>query len=199
MSVVLPVTIDAGGRRLSVRGAGPMTGLAGNRHVRLRQREVRQVMREAGLAQFVDVSITAQMFGMAATALSGSGLGHPPVIAGFRADIGGRVLVAVEAQYGLPVPVGAVMATAAIGLDLRVRLTDGPRHDELLDVCRAASRSERRCEQGKQQRLRQGPLRKHEVGSDQYTCTETTCTMPAAISMRNSGMCRTCHSENSFS
>ena len=33
----------------------------------------------------------------------------------------------------------------------------------------------------------------------QYTCTEITCTMPAAISMRNSGMCSTCHTENNFS
>ena len=33
----------------------------------------------------------------------------------------------------------------------------------------------------------------------QYTCTATTCTMPATSSMKNSGRCSTCHSENSRS
>ena len=35
------------------------------------------------------------------------------------------------------------------------------------------------------------------IGSDQYTLTAITCTIPAISNMKNSGMCSTCHSENS--
>src|SRR3569832_1983735 len=125
--VVLAVTVDAGGGRLPIRRLGFVASRAGHRHVRVLQREIRQVVGEASLVELVDVSVAAEVLVMATAALAGGRLGHPSMVTGFCVDIGGSGFVAIEAQCRLPLTVGTVMAIAAFAFDLGVGLGDRPR------------------------------------------------------------------------
>ena len=132
-------------------------------YVRILQREIRQVVREARLVELIDVGVAAQVLGMAAAALAGGCLRHPAVITGLGADISGDFLVTVETQGGLARAVGTVVAVTAFAFDLGVGLGYRPGHDELFDVRGVHSRCEQRGEQHKQQRLRREPRSEHAV------------------------------------
>lgn len=117
MDVVLAVAIDAGGRCFAIGRVSAMAAAARYRYVRVLQREARQIMCEARLTEFVDIGATAQMLGVAAPTLARGRLGHASVIAGPGADIRGDFLVTVQAEGGLALPVGAIMAVAAFTFD----------------------------------------------------------------------------------
>ena len=140
-----------------------MAACACNGYMRILQWDFRQVVREAGLVELVDVGVAAQMLGVATAALAGGGLGHPAVVTSLGADIGSDFLVTVETQGRLTRAVGAVMAVTAFAFDLGVGLGDRPGHDELLDICGVRRGREQRGEQYKQQRLRQEPRAEHAV------------------------------------
>ncbi len=140
--VVVLVTTDTSCRRFAIRSIGAVATGARERRVRSLQRKVGEIVGKTGLAELVDVRVPALVFRVAAAALAGGGRGHAPVIAGLGADVGGDLLVAVEAQRGLPVAVRAVVAAAAITLQLRMRFAHRPGHDQLLDTGRACGRSD---------------------------------------------------------
>src|SRR4051812_42136425 len=122
MDVVLAMTIDAGGRSLAIGRIRAMAARARHRDMGIQQGEIGQIVREAGLAQLVDISLAAQVLGMAAATLTGGSLRHPAVIAGSGADVSGDFLVTVETECRLAFAVGAIVAVAAFTFDLGVGL-----------------------------------------------------------------------------
>lgn len=144
MDVILAMTVDTGCGRLAIRHIGAMAAGTCDGEVSVLQREIRQVVREAGLIELVDVGVATQVLGVTTAALAGGSLWHAAVISRLGADIGGDFLVAVEAQGGLALPVGTVVAITALAFDLGVGLGDRPGHDELFDVRGVRRRSEQR-------------------------------------------------------
>ncbi len=160
MDILVLVAAAAGRSRLAIRGVGAMAAAAVEREVGAVEREVGELMRESGLAQLVYIGIPAQVLAMAATALTGGAPLHAAVIARLVADVGCNLLVAIQAQCGLAIAVGAVVASAAVVLQLRMRLGDRSRHDQFLDAGRPGTGAER---QGEKQRRREDPGRGHGV------------------------------------
>src|SRR3569833_440135 len=163
MDIVLAMAVDTSRRRLAIRSIRSMASRAGHGYVGIPERKIRQLVREAGLVELVDVGVAALMFRMAAAALTGRRLGHPAVVARLGADIGSDFLVTVQAQRGLALPVGTVVTVTAFAIDLGVGLGDGPGHDERFDACGMRRGGVWRGEQHKQQRRRQGPQAEHAV------------------------------------
>ncbi len=123
--------------------------------------EVCELVREPGLAQSVDVRIAAEVLGMTAPALTARALTHPTVVPASAADIGGDLLVTIQAKRGLPVAVSAVVTSAAIAFQLGVRMAHRSRHDQLLDAGRTHRRTDRQGEYHEKQRRRADPWRAH--------------------------------------
>jgi hypothetical protein len=62
------------------------------------------------------------VLGVAAAAFARAGFRHTPVVTGPGADVFGYVLMTSEAQRGLTLSVGPIMAVAAIAFDPGMRL-----------------------------------------------------------------------------
>lgn len=140
MDVILAVTLDTGRRRFAKCHRRLVTSAAGHRNMRAVERKVAQIVREAGWIQLVDVGVAPQVLGMAAAALAGLRLWHAPVIAGLAPNVGGDLLVTVQAQRGLPITVRTIVAAAAVLLELCMRAAHRPRHDEFLETGRLRKR-----------------------------------------------------------
>jgi hypothetical protein len=81
-----------------------------------------------------DVAVASQMLRMAGAALCAGDAGQAPVHAACCAQVGGDVLVAVQAQGGLPTLVSAVVAQGALLLLLLVRTTHLARHQQAFEA-----------------------------------------------------------------
>ena len=83
---------------------------------------------EAGAVELDDVCVASLMLAVAALALCGCDVRHASVKAGVLRDIGGDGLVAIEAQGGLAMTIGAVMTQRAGFFLFDMRLADLSRH-----------------------------------------------------------------------
>src|ERR1700730_10990308 len=70
MNIILAMAVDAGRRGLAIGRPGAVAGVAGEGHVRVLQRKVRQIVCEAALAQLVDICVAAQVLRVAAPTLT---------------------------------------------------------------------------------------------------------------------------------
>lgn len=137
------------------RCPGAVALLTGKRRMGALEQKIGQGVVDSGRTELVDVGVAAEVLGMAAPALSGLGILHPPVVAGGAANVRRDVLVAVEAEDRLALAMGAVMTGAALRFDLFVSLAERTRHDQLLDV--------RRLPEGREQQenQRENPCPRH--------------------------------------
>ena len=110
-----------------------MTTATAQRQVRVTQREVGQVVCEAGLVESRDVRVAPVVLRVATTTLSAARCGHATVITGLAADVLRNVLVAVQAERGLSLTVGSIMAGGAIFFAAGMCLGDRAGHDQCLE------------------------------------------------------------------
>ena len=110
-----------------------MTTSAGQRQVGITQREVGQVVGEAGLVESGDVAVTPVVLRVATATLSGARCEHAAVIARLAANVLCNVFVAAQTKRGLTLTIGSVMAGSTILLDPGVRLGDRAGHDQCLE------------------------------------------------------------------
>src|SRR6202011_120645 len=127
---------DAGRGRLAPGLAFFVACLTAQPRVCALEREVGEAMIELRAAELNDVGLAALVLGMAGPALADAGVGHAAVIALMLLGIRCDGLVAVHAQRGLSLDVGAVMAVCAIVFLLYVRARDLARHQQGFDVRR---------------------------------------------------------------
>ena len=134
MHVIRAMAADAGGRRLAIGRPLMVAALAGERGMRVAEREIRESVVEGGAAQIDDVRIAPPMLAVAGETLARLGAARAAVKALAGAQVRGHVLVTIEAKCGLTGSIGLVMARAALLLGLGVRLGYGPGHQQRLDA-----------------------------------------------------------------
>jgi hypothetical protein len=120
--------------RFAIGGPGGMTARADAACVRPTQWEIRALVIELFPTQLDDVAGPAQMLRVTCTALRGPDARQVAVEAVFRADVGGDLLVAIEAEAGLMIPIAAIMAAGALLLVFFVSGAQFPGHEECLGV-----------------------------------------------------------------
>ena len=97
------------------------------------QREVRQVVREAGLVESHDVRVAPMVLRVTTTTLPGTRREHAAVIAGFAANVLRNVFVATQTERGLPFTIGLVVAGGTILFNVGVALGERAGHDQCLE------------------------------------------------------------------
>jgi hypothetical protein len=131
------------------------------------QGKVRETVIEGGAIQSHDIRGSPAMLRMAGLTLARSRATYVAVKSRAAGDIRGDVLVTVQTQRGLPIPVRPVVTRCALLLNLGVRLADRPRHQELLKP-RASSRCcETKCQQRSHEYPYKAPVRWHRMHGDQ--------------------------------
>lgn len=133
MRVILAVAIDAGGRSPAVGNIRAVTTSTRQCQVGIAQDEVGQIVCETRLVQSGDVGVTPVVFDVATPTLTGTCREHATVIAGLAANILRDVLVTVQAERGLPLTVGAIVAGSTILFDAGVGLGERSGHDQCLE------------------------------------------------------------------
>jgi hypothetical protein len=146
VAIVVEVAVDAQARSLAIRLAAGVARGASHRGVSSLQGEVRHVMIEGLGSEAHDVGASTPMLGMAGSTVGIVAwvLSAVETLLGF--DVGGDLLVTVEAEPDLRTAIESAVTAFAVLFDVRVALDDGPRHDQRLDV-RSMS-GNRRAERG---------------------------------------------------
>jgi hypothetical protein len=111
-----------------------MTTRADDACVCATQWKIRAVVIELFLTQLDDVARPAQMLRVTRAALGCPDARQPAVEAAFRADVGGDLLVAIDAQPGLTIAIAAIMAARALLLVFLVSGAQLSGHEERLWV-----------------------------------------------------------------
>lgn len=130
------MAVDTGRGGLAIGLAGPVTAGAVQERVRPLQRKLRQAVIELPRIQFDDIAVAAQVFRMTGTTLRGADAGQLAVQMRLRVDVGGDLLVTIEAQPCLSGAVAAVMALRALLLVLLVRVGELTGHQQRFRIDR---------------------------------------------------------------
>ena len=137
MRLVFPMAAEAVPRDIAVLLAGGVAAAAGDVDVRAVELIVGEVVLELLGDELDDVAGAAEMLGVAGGALRGGDSLHMAVVAALPLDVGGDLLVTIEAQLrlaGAGVGGAAVMAIRALLLELGVRSAHLAGHEERLRV-----------------------------------------------------------------
>ena len=132
--IVTGMTAGALPRRSAIPLARRMTGGAGDLGVCPTQWKVSPIVIELRRVELDDIRAAAQMLHVTGAALRAGHGGRVPVQAEPIADVGGYVLVAIEAELRLPGTVANIVAQSAVLLELLMRLRQFTRHEQCLGI-----------------------------------------------------------------
>ena len=136
------MTADTLDGSLSIVCPGGVTACAGGRAVSIPQREISRVVIELRRAELDDVGVPAEVFRMTRAALGRCDPLDMSVIAVSRRDVGGNLLVTIQAQLRLPIAIATIMAVRTALLVLLVRCAELAWHQQSFRIHSLTPRGE---------------------------------------------------------